>query len=288
MYDDTQDPNDGRAQTVTQAPQMPYGPVVDPNDPRLKNPAFASDPEVLKFLNGRYDAGGTAQTPAPGSPGWDPLSQTWNTPKATETGGTQQPPTDPLTGPLTKPYDQTFTPPTPSNIGGPAGVGTTPQFNGPAYTPPPAFKFNAPTAEQAMNDPGYQFRVQQGNDRLQNWAAARGTLNDSSTAKDLQDYGQQSASQEYQQLWDRDWQQQTGEYATNYATQYQDPYNIAFGQANAQNQNNQLGYTTNAAATQHSNDTNYLNAFNLFNSNRDYFSNWQDRVWNKQFQYASS
>lgn len=268
---------------------MPTGPITDPNDPRLADPSFASDPDVLAFLNSHYGAGGTAQTPAPGTPGWDPLSQTWNPAKAgTPDPGPTPPPLDPTAGPLTKPYGETFTPPTPSNIGGPAGVGVTPTFGGPSYTPPPAFKFNAPTAEQALNDPGYKFRTQQGADRLQNWAAARGTLNDSSTAKDLEDYGQQAASQEYQQLWDRDWRQQTGEYATNYATQFMDPYNIQFGQANAQNQNNQLGYTTNAAATQHGNDMNYLNAFNLFNSNRDYFSNWQDRVFNKNLAYATA
>lgn len=205
--------------------------------------------------------------------------------------GTTAPPApgpDPLASPLTKQYGETFTPPTPSNIGGPAGVGVTPTFGAPTYTPPPAFKFNAPTADKILSDPYYKLRVQQGSDRLQNWAAARGTLNDSSTAKELEDYGQQEASAEIDKIWNRDWQQQTGEYATNYATQFKDPYDIQFGAANVQNNNNMTGYGTNAAATQHKNDTGYLNAFNLFNSNRDYFSNWQDRTWNKQFQYASA
>lgn len=46
-------------------------------------------------------------------------------------------------------------------------------------------------------DPGYQFRVQEGQRALQNSAAARGAFGSGATARALVDYGQQAGSQEY-------------------------------------------------------------------------------------------
>jgi hypothetical protein len=107
----------------------------------------------------------------------------------------------------------------------------------PTYTPPPAFSygdFQAPSYAEAANDPGYQFRLQQGTQALQNAASARGTLNDSGTLKALIDYGQGAASQEYQNVYGRDLStygtnraNAADTYATNYKTQYQDPYAAA-------------------------------------------------------------
>jgi hypothetical protein len=48
--------------------------------------------------------------------------------------------------------------------------------------------FQAPTSVTEQNDPGYQFRLQQGQDALQNSAAARGGLLSGGTAKALSDY----------------------------------------------------------------------------------------------------
>jgi len=47
------------------------------------------------------------------------------------------------------------------------------------------------------NTPGFQFRLEQGNKNLENSAAARGLLSSGSNLKALQDFGQQSASQEF-------------------------------------------------------------------------------------------
>lgn len=47
-----------------------------------------------------------------------------------------------------------------------------------------------------VNDPGYQFRMQQGQERLENSAAARGNLLSGATLKDLMGYAQGMASQE--------------------------------------------------------------------------------------------
>lgn len=113
--------------------------------------------------------------------------------------------------------------PPPPNIGG----GALAPFSEPAPVFPtyPAFQrrpdfqattFTAPTLQQAMDQPGYKFRVQQGQDSLQNWAAARGTLNDSGSAKALIDYGQNAAEQGYAGVYAQD----MGTWQANEADRY--------------------------------------------------------------------
>lgn len=63
--------------------------------------------------------------------------------------------------------------------------------------------FQAPTSVTEQNDPGYQFRLQQGAQALQNSAAARGGLLSGNTAKALEDYSQNYASNEYQNVYNR-------------------------------------------------------------------------------------
>lgn len=70
----------------------------------------------------------------------------------------------------------------------------------PKFTPPP---FVEPTAESALSDPGYQFRLQQGTDALQHSAAAGGVLRTGGTLKGLIDYSQNAASQEYANVYGR-------------------------------------------------------------------------------------
>jgi hypothetical protein len=74
--------------------------------------------------------------------------------------------------------------------------------------------FEAPTGVTEQNDPGYQFRLQQGQQALENSAAARGGLFSGNTAKALSDYAQGSASNEYQNVYNR----ALGNYQTNYNT----------------------------------------------------------------------
>lgn len=70
-----------------------------------------------------------------------------------------------------------------------------PQFNAP--------KFQAPTAATEVNDPGYQFRLQQGMDALEHSKAAQGLLRGGGTLKDLVGYNQNFASQEFQNVYNR-------------------------------------------------------------------------------------
>src|SRR6202035_1872550 len=67
------------------------------------------------------------------------------------------------------------------------------------------------------NDPGYEFRLQQGEDALQNSAAARGGLLSGGTAKAFEDYAQNFASNEYGNVYNRA-MQTYGTNASNYYT----------------------------------------------------------------------
>jgi hypothetical protein len=74
--------------------------------------------------------------------------------------------------------------------------------------------FEAPTGVTEQNDPGYQFRLQQGLGALQNSAAARGGLLSGNTAKAINDYAQGDASNEYGNVYNRALQT----YGTNFNT----------------------------------------------------------------------
>lgn len=61
-------------------------------------------------------------------------------------------------------------------------------------------------ANNLSQDPGYQFRLEQGRKALEGSAAARGNLNSGATLKSLERYGQDYASNEYQNAYNRDYQ----------------------------------------------------------------------------------
>ncbi|MCU1338847.1 MAG: hypothetical protein JWO19_4428 [Bryobacterales bacterium] len=83
-------------------------------------------------------------------------------------------------------------------------------------------QFNAPTAEQAQQTPGYQFQLKAGQDAIQNSAAGKGSLLTGRTLADLNNYAQGTASTNYQNTFN------------NSLTQYQSAYNSFLN-----NQNNQ-------------------------------------------------
>mgnify|MGYP007029310685 FL=1 len=68
------------------------------------------------------------------------------------------------------------------------------------------------SGQDIYNDPSYQFRVNQGNNAIQGSAAAQGGLLSGATLKALQNYGQESASQEYQNAYNRFNADQTNQY----------------------------------------------------------------------------
>lgn len=227
-------------------------------------------------------------------PDWWPADQPWPPPMpAGATGHGQQPgeftynPASPTTPHVGGPNDQHGNPVVPAPAAGPSGpsaggslaggLGANQFFGAPpsminlggppglTYLPPPPNfdsskpQWTPPTAADALSDPGYKFRVDQGNNGLQQWAGAKGTLNDSSTAKSLEDYNQNAASQEYQQVWNRN-------------------HDAYLGNVNAWNigtvQPGTTAYTTTAAAAQHQNDLNYLDFWNKGVFNTDFAKWW--------------
>ena len=100
--------------------------------------------------------------------------------------------------------------PTPEG-GGVGGGGVPPPFPGssspgynfkpvPRFTPP---AFRRPSFDDALNEPGYQFRLGGGASALERSAAARGTLRTGGTLKDIMEYGQNFAAQEYGNVFNR-------------------------------------------------------------------------------------
>lgn len=101
------------------------------------------------------------------------------------------------------------------NGGGAGQLGGAPQFN---YTP-----FQAPDYGATMNDPGYQFRLKQGADLLQHSQAAQGMARTGGSLAGLMQYGQDAASTEYGnafnralQGWGANYQGQKDQFAPQY------------------------------------------------------------------------
>ena len=113
--------------------------------------------------------------PAPGGGGTGGPAFDMNTPTGTAGVANFAPP--PYTGPQS------------------ASLPTVPQFSYP--------NFKAPTGVNYQNDPGYQFRLSQGENALQNSAAAQGVLHSGNTLEGILNYGQNYASQEYGNVYNR-------------------------------------------------------------------------------------
>lgn len=72
--------------------------------------------------------------------------------------------------------------------------------------------FQAPTLEQAQQNPGYQFALNTGVDALDRSAAARGNVFSGTQGKALQQFGQDLGTQNYQQVYNN----ALNNYNTNY------------------------------------------------------------------------
>lgn len=77
------------------------------------------------------------------------------------------------------------------------------EAGGRALTELENFDQNNPAFSFTQDDPSYTFRFNEGLKALQNSAAARGTLLSGNTMRSITDYGQQAASQEYQNAFNR-------------------------------------------------------------------------------------
>lgn len=134
-----------------------------------------------------------------------------------------------------------------------------PGFSLPGYkTPDP---FVAPNGDDVLKDKGYLFRLGQGEQTVENSASAKGLLNSGGTLKDILNYGQNAASQEYQNVYTR----ALGTYQTNVQSQNLDPYKFAYQQGL---------------------DTNNLN-WNQYLQKYAQFRNQQLDTYNKLYGFAS-
>lgn len=103
---------------------------------------------------------------------------------------------DPLKSPLLAPWD------TPFNYA---------NFSSDAkYKPPDPFA--PPTADDMLTDPGYTSRLREAQQAIERSASARGTLGTGGTLKDLTQFSQDYAANEYQDLYSR----KLNEYLTSY------------------------------------------------------------------------
>jgi hypothetical protein len=206
-------------------------------DPTV-NPFAVSDPTTLKARALSANGGTPApSTPNPGTGGTSTAgNHVWNV-------------GDPITG-----FPGLYQNSSGQTIAGkaPATSGVTPfSFSTPPYTGPsspdtsfwtnaPAFNyasFQAPTSVTEQNDPGYQFRLSQGLQALQQSAAGQGQLNTGGTLKGIEDYAQNDASQEFQNVYNRalqGYQTNLGTAEAEYAPKFQSwQTQMGFDQADA-------------------------------------------------------
>lgn len=146
--------------------------------------------------------------------------------------------------------------------GGPANLGDP--FGSP-FTPPGDLgypdmpEFHAPTFEDMLKDRGYQFRTQQGQQGLEQSAAARGVLNTGGTLKDILNYGQSAASQEFGNVWNRNL----------------DAYDRAF-----------RGWSDQYGFMQHRNDTNWQHAYDKWLQDYNIDRNYKNDTFDHNYKLA--
>lgn len=106
------------------------------------------------------------------------------------------------------------------------GAGWMPQFVAPKFNAPAPFSFKdftAPTLDEARNEPGFAFALEQGQKALENSAAGRGVLRTGGTLKDILGFGQKLGEQNYgnvfnrsKSIYDTNRSNAADTYATNY------------------------------------------------------------------------
>lgn len=284
------DPNDGTTPTwwdqqpppppttTAATPTMPTGPVTDPHDPRLSDPAHGNDPEVLAWLNSRYDATGTSQTKPTPTSVWNPQTQAWEDPAKT---------TDPTTGKPPGPNPVT-TGPGPMVQSGYGGFGIAPapytsDPNPPGYTPLPTYApptwtggdFVNPTEADLVAMPGYQSQLDAGLQARERSAAAQGTVLNGGTLKAEDRFATDYAATGYQTLRNNTLQAYQQKYQ-----QFTDAAGMDLNARTLNANNNQNTYTNNLNTYTAGNArtlSDYLTNVNAQrNAKLDYWSQLQD------------
>lgn len=145
----------------------------------------------------------------------------------------------------------------------PAYEGATP-FSRPEYAA--AQPFTGLSVDEMNADPGYQFRMQQGQQALERSGAAKGVTNTGGNLRDILDYGQQAGSQEYGAAYGRKLNNYTTNEQNRFNT-YQTNYANAMGAYN-QNEANRAGaFDRNVGNAANAYNTNAENAYRQYTTN---------------------
>jgi hypothetical protein len=159
---------------------------------------------------------------------------------------------------------------TPAPFRPPAYEGATPFGQDPYAAADP---FTGPTATDMTADPGYQFRLQQGQEALERSGAALGVTNTGGTLKDILDYGQRAASQEYGNVFGR----QRDVYDLNERNRF-NAYQANWGNAMdayAMNERNRAGaFATNVGTARDAYAMNVENRYQGYQTNE--LARWQE------------
>lgn len=151
----------------------------------------------------------------------------------------------------------------PAPFAPPAYEGATP-FARPEYDA--AKPFTGLSVDEMNADPGYQFRMQQGQQALERSGAAKGVTNTGGNLRDILNYGQQAGSQEYGAAYGR----KLNDYTTNEQNRfntYQTNYANAMGAYN-QNEANRAGaFDRNVGNAANAYNTNAENAYRQYTTN---------------------
>lgn len=232
--------------TGTWPPPLPPGASYGPN--------FG---QIIYGPGGNPDADTTPHPedwPHPPAPQPGPNAPPAPTPAPAPPGGT-------LPGGLLDPFDEQFHPPPNSNALG--NLPPVPIFN---FQAPP--RFEAPSWEEVMKDPGFIFRNKLGNEAITNSAAAQGMARHGNTLKDFINYNQDSASGEYGNVYNRR------------ASEHDKLYGEMFGEATAKFAPEMEGWRFLSSATQRQSELDWDRAWQMFNKDFDIFK------WNKQWPYS--
>jgi len=178
---------------------------------------------------------------------------------------------------FTQPFPGTFQPPA-EPTGPPGWLGQIPQFHPPAWRQPPPFA--APTLQDAMNEPGYQFAADEGRKALERGAAAKGLLHSGGTLKDILAWGGNFAAGRYGDVYNR----ASDTYERNYKTQFFDPYQAAYKSAWDVFDPQFRGWQTQGNVTQRQGEVNWNRAFDVFKADYERWRNLGQDVWGRNVQ----
>lgn len=175
---------------------------------------------------------------------------------------------------FTAPFPGVFQPPA-SPTGPPSWWTPPPTFKPPEYKQPPPFV--APTLQDALNEPGYQFAATEGRNALERSAAAKGILNTGGTLKDILAWGDQFAQQQYGNVFDRAKQK----YSLDYTSQYADPFAASYKSALDAYNPKLLGWQNQLAATQRGSELDYSRAWDAYLQQYQAYRNQQLDLWGR-------